>query len=305
MEEDMNQKIKEAVQVSFIADALSLGVHWVYDTSEIEKKYGRLAGMVKPELAPYHSSKQKGEFTHYGDQMMSLLESISVSSGFDLDHFGQTWQQLFRSYEGYIDHATQETLDNFKAGKGPERSGSLSLDLGGAARIAPLALTYEGNLNAFVEDARAQTAMTHNQKQVIECAEFFARTAIWVLKGKNPEAALLKSLDDMPDAFELHQMVQAGIASRTEDTRQAIAKFGQMCTVSVACPGTVHLIVKYEDDLKTALIENIMAGGDSSARGMLSGFILGSYQGKDSLPDTWQIDMLAYEKILEQMHKMP
>ncbi len=48
----MNQKIKDAIIGSFIADALSLGVHWVYDTKEIEKKYGRLDQMVKPELAP-------------------------------------------------------------------------------------------------------------------------------------------------------------------------------------------------------------------------------------------------------------
>ncbi len=66
----MNQKIKQVIMASFLADALSLGVHWVYDTNEIKKKYGRLEQMVKPEIAPYHSFKEKGEFTHYGDQMM-------------------------------------------------------------------------------------------------------------------------------------------------------------------------------------------------------------------------------------------
>ncbi len=106
----------------------------------------------------------------------------------------------------------------------------------------------------------------------------------------------------MPDAFDLHQMVKAGIESRSEDTRQAVKKFGQMCSVPAACPATIHLIVKYEDDLKTALIENIMAGGDSSARGMIAGFILGSYQGMDKIPNSWVIDMIAHEKILRLMH---
>jgi len=298
----MNQKSKYAVMASFVADALSLGVHWVYDTSEIDNTYGRIETMVKPELAPYHKPKQKGAFTHYGDQMMVLLESVSTVSGFDSEHFGKVWQKLFQSYDGYMDHATNETLGNFKSGKTPETSGSLSLDLGGAARMAPLALYFQEDVT-LVEAAAMQTAMTHNNRQVIECAELFARTSILVLQGLSPSGALLKSLEAMPEAFELHQMVKAGIQSRTEDTRQAIEKFGQTCSVPAALPSTIHLIVKYEDNLSEALIENIMAGGDSSARGMLAGFIIGSYQGIDSIPDSWLTDMIAYEKILDLMNR--
>jgi len=33
----MNQNIKDAIIASFAADALSLGVHWVYDTAAIDK----------------------------------------------------------------------------------------------------------------------------------------------------------------------------------------------------------------------------------------------------------------------------
>ena len=138
----MNPKLKDAVMASFIADALSLGVHWVYDTADIDKTYGRLETMVTPELAPYHKPKQKGEFTHYGDQMLALLESVKQTSGFDLSHFSNSWQNLFKSYNGYIDHATKETMENFKSGKNPLKSGSLSSDLAGASRIAPLALFH-------------------------------------------------------------------------------------------------------------------------------------------------------------------
>lgn len=297
----MKQKSKDAVMASFVADALSLGVHWVYDTSEIDNAYGRIETIIKPELVPYHKPKQKGSFTHYGDQMMVLLESVSTVSGFDSDHFGKVWQKLFHSYDGYMDHATNETLDNFKSGKTSETSGSLSLDLGGAARMAPLALYFQEDVDALVEAAVVQTAMTHNNRQVIECAELFARTSILALQGLSPTAALLKSLEAMPGAFELHQMVKSGMKSRTEDTRQTIGKFGQMCSVPAALPSTIHLIVKYEDNLSEALIENIMAGGDSSARGMLAGFIIGSYQGIDSIPDSWLTDMTAYEKILGLM----
>ena len=65
----MKDKIYNAIVAGFAADALSLGVHWVYDTAQIKEKYGRLDKMAAPELAAYHQPKSAGEFTHYGDQM--------------------------------------------------------------------------------------------------------------------------------------------------------------------------------------------------------------------------------------------
>jgi hypothetical protein len=35
-------RIKAAVIGAFVADALSLGVHWVYNTGVIDKKFGRV-----------------------------------------------------------------------------------------------------------------------------------------------------------------------------------------------------------------------------------------------------------------------
>ena len=38
----------------------------------------------------------------------------------------------------------------------------------------------------------------------------------------------------------------------------------------------IHLICKYEDNLQEGLIENAMAGGDSAARGLVIGAVLGA-----------------------------
>ncbi len=299
----MNPNIKDAIVAAFVADALSLGVHWVYDTAAIDKKYGRLETMVNPQLAPYHKSKQKGEFTHYGDQALLLLESITQKSGFDLTHFSDMWQAMFHSYGGYVDSATKETMDNFKSGKGPEASGSLSSDLAGASRLAPLALFYGKDEDTFASKAKLQTIMTHNHEQVIACAEFFARTFSMVLEGKSPMQAFQKALDLMPDSSQIQPLIKAGLETSSDETRQTIERFGQMCSVQAALPSTIHLIAKYEDDLKEALIENIMSGGDSSAREMITGFIIGGYKGLGEIPDKWLNDMTAYKKIVHLMHQ--
>ncbi len=293
----MDSRIKDAVMASFVADALALGVHWVYDIALIKNKYGRLEQMVAPELAPYHSSKEKGQFTHYGDQALVLLESLAQNNGFDPGHFSRAWQALFENYTGYVDSATKETLHNLQIDPEMRPSGSLSFDLGGAARIAPLALYYAKDIDGFVSSALAQTAMTHNQSVVTDTARFFSFVAVMVLDGEKPSKALEKSLDKIPDAPQVKQLITKALDTGREDTAKVTARFGQMCAVEAALPSCIHLIVKYEQDLKQALIENIMAGGDSSARGMLAGFVIGAYQGLGQIPQSWLDDMQAFEKI--------
>ncbi len=97
----------------------------------------------------------------------------------------------------------------------------------------------------------------------------------------------------------LESMAAPEIASKTQNTRTAIAEFGQMCSVEAALPSTIHLIAKYEDNLKEALVENIMAGGDSSARGMFAGFLIGAYNGPDAIPMEWLKDMIHSNEIYE------
>ena len=90
------------VLMSFVADALSLGVHWIYNTNVIDKKWGRVEAYIKPERPTYHPTKDLGDFTHYGDQTLVLLESVSARSGFDLDDFSRRWLQFFDQYDGYF-----------------------------------------------------------------------------------------------------------------------------------------------------------------------------------------------------------
>ena len=127
----MKEKAKAMVLASFVADSLSLGVHWIYDTRVIDQKFGRVDRFYKPMENSYHPTKDLGEFTHYGDQMRVLLESITACRGFDLNHFAENWRAFFQDYRGYFDHATKETLELFHKGKGPKESGSGSSDLAG------------------------------------------------------------------------------------------------------------------------------------------------------------------------------
>jgi ADP-ribosylglycohydrolase len=295
----MGEKPKAMVFASFAADSLALGVHWIYNTNVIDKKFGRVETYLQPVRPTYHPKKVLGEFTHYGDQTMTLLESVSACSGFDLDDFSQRWQSLFENYEGYVDKASKGTLENIESGKSTSQAGSESDDLAGASRIAPLVYVYRDEPEKLTASATAQTAFTHNNLEVIKSAEFFSTVAYQVLKGASPVSAIESVKEAQFNLDPFSKWIETGLQSADQDSRQAILDLGQMCETAAAFPGVIHLIAKYENDLKQALVENVMAGGDSAGRGLIVGMVLGAHLGMDAIPRQWLKEMKAYPKIVD------
>lgn len=301
----MNNNAQAMVLASLTADALALGAHWIYDVEEIDRKIGIIDEFISPQEGSYHSQRVKGEFTHYGDQTLLLLQSISDNQGFDLSAFARDWQSFFRSYDGYIDHATRLTLQNMVAGKALHECGSGSSDLGGPARIAPLVYCYRDNLEQLLATAHEQTAMTHTGTAVRAGTDFIARTAQAVLLGSSPATAIDRVLEDGVADIDLDLRLRKSLDTVATDTRQVIKEFGQMCGISAALPGAVHLILAYQDDLREALIQNVMAGGDSAARGLVVGMILGAHLGMDAVPQQWLTELKAHDTIMHCLARIP
>jgi len=285
------------ILASFAADSLALGVHWIYNTNVIDKKYGRVEQLLEPKLASYHRGKLKGDFTHYGDQAMVLLKLLAAEPQYETAAFAQKWRDFFDTYEGYFDSATKETLKNFEAGKKAGQAGSESDDFAGAARIAPLVYRYHSDPKHLAESVKAQTVMTHNNPLVAATAVFLAVVTHQVLNGATPRDAIAKTMASSGADKRLKSLVVLGLTKRLSDTREAILDFGQMCEIAAALPAAIHLIDKYQDDLKEALVQNIMAGGDSAARGMAIGMIIGAHVGLKAIPEEWLLDLNSHKGI--------
>lgn len=289
----MNDKAKALVWASFAADSLALAAHWIYDTEAIAARFGRPDTLSAPGADSYHAGKQEGMFTHYGDQALWLLESLAIKKGFDLAHFARSWQKGIANYDGYVDRATRAARDNFSKGLDPQKSGSPSTDLAGAARIAPLIYHYRANPVNCISHCRAQTAMTHANPAVVDSAEFFARGVLRVLSGEKPADALLRVQREASLFPGISGWLDQGVASADQDTISAIAGFGQSCDITGAFSGVVHLVAKYQDDPVEGLVQNVMAGGDSAARGMIAGMFFGAHNGMDAVRPNWMSRMKA------------
>lgn len=300
----MKDRAFNMVMASFAADSLALGAHWIYDAQAIAQQFGRVNTLLKPRPNSYHPTKDAGDFTHYGDQTFVLLESLAAQKGFSPDDFSARWKALFEDYDGYVDQATQGTLARYDSGKGLQDGGSPSDDLAGAARLAPLVFTYPDNLERLLAAAREQTRMTHNSPPVLESAAFFAETASRVLGGMSPVKALQQTANEKFADSSLSGWVNAGLQSAADDSVQTIIRFGQSCHTREAFPGVIHLIAKYESDLKEALVQSVMAGGDSAARGMLVGTVLGAHLGAESLPKEWASSLKREKQIIQLLQNI-
>ena len=294
----MDANARAAIWGSFAGDSLALGLHWIYDRATISAVTPRIDTLLPPQPGSYHPTKKAGDFTHYGDQTLLLLESLAAHGGFNPDAFAASWRQLFEGgYTGYVDRATSNTLSQLQAGWPWRDAGSASDDLAGASRIAPLAAALRQDPEAMVQACRTQTAMTHNNSKVTDAAEFFARTASAVFSGTPPREAMVQALEGRFPGSPLHAWHKAGADAAGEDSIEAIVRFGQSCHIDGAFQSTVQLIARHQETPAKALADSVMAGGDCAARNMLAGMVLCAWKGLDSIPTPWREGLAAKDVI--------
>lgn len=272
---------------SFVAESISLGVHWIYDPSLIVQRHGRVAGYLAPGAGSYHPHKQAGEQGHAGDQALRLLTFLQRERRWDAAAFLADWQAMWPSYNDYVDKATKATLANLQAGATAATSGAPSDELAGPARIAPLMALYaEKPEGEAVAAAIEQTMVTHRSPETIECAEFLARATHRLLHGGDLKSVISATAP----AWALKAAEGAGEGD-------AIGKLGRACSIPQALPAVLWLVLRHGNDFAQAVIENAMAGGDNCARALALGMLLGAAQGVEAIPGKWREGLVARDLV--------
>lgn len=289
----MTDKQKALLYGAFLGDSLALGAHWIYNTRVIDKKAGRITELMAPVAGSYHPHRGGGDFTHYGDQMLFFLNHRKNRGNLDVPAYLSEWQAFFEAYDGYKDGAMKGTSQIVVNHPGVLR-GSDAHDLAGIFYV-PVLRAAAGEGEDLSEVVEAAVRMTHDNDQVVAAAHFLDGVLQSVLAGKDPGSAMEEAARHLPES--LAPLVRKGLESAGKDSRITIGEFGQACGVEQGLAGAVHLIASYPDNLEEALIENTMAGGDSAARGIFAGAVLGAALGPAALPSRWLAALKARDKI--------
>lgn len=286
------ERLKGMLYGAFIGDAFSLGTHWIYDTEKLAIEASNIEGYMDPSKSIFHGGKQKGDFTHYGDQSILLLKSIASNNGYDPQIFKTHWLTFASKYDGYLDHATKESLQLLDP---MNNLGSSSDDLGGISRMAPL-LFYHLDDSSLESMVRSQTQLTHNSHHLIEIGYFVKDWILDLIIGKPLIESLEEGLKKHSTLLNYWSLVNHRMG---ENTTEVIKDIGQSCSCQFAFPSALYLIAKYKDDFMSAMQENILAGGDSAGRGMLIGMVLGASLGIRKIPPGL-IETLNEKQIIEK-----
>jgi ADP-ribosylglycohydrolase len=285
------KKVKDLILASLVTDAYCLGTHWVYDENQLRSAPVDFNSLNAP-MAMWHKGKTAGDFTHYGDQTYWLYEFIeenkeTIEDGvetyksFDANEFLKFWENKMSSYDGYVDGACRNTLENIKNGVTP--SGSASSDLSIVGRVAPLLLASSSE-SEFLKNVEDFTALTHNSQLAKNASRFFAKVIIDRFKGLSTIEAIEKNKESFDT--QIQGYVNQGLASKNKVSFDAIREFGPACGVDGGFAGVIHLLCKY-DNLKDMLIANAKAGGDSSARAMIASIIFMVDKPISQIPASW------------------
>ena len=290
-----------AVLGALVADAASLGLHWLYEPARLTQIAARGdIVFLEPDAAHYrdckgyfaHGAKRTGDLSGDGETCRLMLRHLAARDGaFDcaayqgdfLRHFGPGG-----AYVGYVDRPTRLSLIRLMSADAhdgyPQPSGADDDQLPALASLPALVAaavqrgrTREAML-AGVDDA---VRVTNDNPVARDAARVSAVLLAAVLCGGTRADAIAEALALAPAALSAD--LRAALDGDALDAPAAAARFGAACHVGQGLPVMFH-ILGHARGYADAVRANILAGGDSCGRSIVLGAVFGAC---DGVPLDW------------------
>lgn len=262
---------------ALVADAATLGAHWIYDVSRIADlvaQYGSPAFLPVDE-AHYdggvgyfaHGARQVGMPTQYGAVLALATAVIARNGGFNMTTYQTEFASFFGpggGFNGYIDRPTRGALAHLAA----EQTNPSGIDddqLPAMATLPAVIAAHHGqaDLGQQVRDAVSVT----NVNDVAQTqAALFAQLLSAVISG-TPLATALDGLTD--------PALRAALDTAETDSTAYGEITGRACHLPMAMPLVVHILSR-SSSYQEAVERNINAGGDNAGRAILIGALAGA-----------------------------
>ena len=314
---ELSDRCRGSIWGQFIGDAMCLGAHWIYDLNELAKSFpGGVTGFEAPAEGHYHAGKRSGDFTHYGDAALLMLQSVAEVGHFSPQDFGARFVALFSSpgYRGYLDHATKGTLENYLpfASQLPNnpyhfQGGADDDQPATATRLAPVVAAHFRD-QELLRVVKSATQVCQNNSRAVIYMKFHALILKAILSGSTLEEAFktgAKAVANEPEyGGELSGATEAVFSQLGRDVREATLGFGQSCPLKSSVPAAMHAALKFQGDPRRAMLECANAGGDNAARCAMIGTWLGALHGVNGMPSDWRDKVNAKRDIESYIEKI-
>ncbi|MCB1886227.1 MAG: ADP-ribosylglycohydrolase family protein [Rhodocyclaceae bacterium] len=307
-----------AILGALVADAASLGLHWLYDGERLADIALRGEPVfLPPDRANYedakgvfvHAARRCGDFSFYGEACALMLRQLAEADG----RFQRvTYQSMYRrhfgpggAYIGYIDKPTRGTLIRLMPHEDsstyPQPSGVDDDQLPALAAIPPIVVAAFrcGREDASLWDEIEHVVrVTNNNERAVEAGRAAGLLLVELLRGRKPADAVEAAASRVEEA--LATRMRDAIQGDRLDAVSAAARFGAACHVEQGLPVICH-IVTHAGSYREAVIANIMAGGDSCGRSIMLGAAMGA---RDAVPLGWMARMNRLAEVLDLVDRL-
>ena len=173
---------------------------------------------------------------------------------------------------------------------------------GGAMRVAPAGLAYPKVL-AFNMGAEF-AAITHGHASGYLSSGALAYIIASIIEGSNLEEAVEEALAVLKTheghdecSLILEKAVELGYSDLSD--REVIKILGEGWVGEEALAIAVYCSLKHKDNYKNAIIASVNHSGDSDSTGAITGNIVGTYLGLNSIPEEWLSKLELREVIIK------
>ena len=270
----------DALLGALVADAASLGLHWLYDQDHIKliESTGSLL-FRQPDAAHYkdtrgyfaHEHRRAGQSTHYGESAR-IVGELALAGDYTIANHQKNFMASFGpcgSYQGYADKPTKQLIGRMLL-EGDDLQNPSGMDDDQMPGVCVVPGLFAGGASASDTLEAAEVISTNSD--VSQAAEAVWSVLSQLLSGVEMKVALATSAEAVDG--ELGERMQAALKMDVYDPLQAGEQFGLACYVKHAMPLSWHLL-HHATDFESVLRDNIRCGGDCCGRSMAVGSIAG------------------------------
>lgn len=273
-------KHSDAYTGAIVADAASMGLHWMYDVEHIQTLAAGGDLLFRPadanvyegrRAAFVHNGKRAGELSHYGESAR-IVHELLVQGEYSSDAHRTVFMETFGpcgSYCGYADRPTRNLVariltedENLTDPSGMDDNQMP------AFCVLPGMLTMNASVQTTLEAARVISV----NADVVAGIEAVCLLEQLLQNGKSLPNALQEAADQCDDL--LGKRLSKALALPEYQPVNVGEEFGRACYAHDALPVVWHLL-QHAKDFESAVRDNVRCGGDSCGRSMVLGAIAG------------------------------
>lgn len=303
-----------AITGGFVADAATMGLHWIYDPAKLQSLVDSTGGkpeFFSPPACPFYEYKS-GALSPYGDEILPLLQDVATRGEFNAPEFALVSYHAAKTYTGRLNQVFKELVRKGDEGLVYPDLASPSKDIHGGIKVPILVARYLNEpIATLLKKVREATKVHEESPEPEDAAVASALLLQQVVAGVsvNDAIASLASNEEINSSTraEIQDVLDSVKAKTFPDATTAVGQFGKSCTLPGVLKGLLYVLLT-TNDYSEAIRVNMAAGGDNCSRSIIIGAVYAaasaSADGKNGIPEVWKSKTTRYTEIDEWANKV-